>query len=159
MLNMRIARALLVSFLFAFGVAGAHACSCVSVRLSDRDEAAREFNKAGVVFEGEIVSVVRPPPAVPDLSNVPPAIREAMVKNMADNMGVSEIKFQIVRTYKGTLTGTVEFHLDTAGSDCSSQAKPGEKWFVYGFPGEKGTFTLSPCSRTNAIEGAGADIR
>jgi hypothetical protein len=157
--NMRIVRAFIVFLLFGFGASAAFACSCSMPILNDRDGAAVQFKAASVVFEGEVVSVVSPPPPVMDLSAMSPITRDLITKNVANNVGVSEITFRVLRKYKGAPGETVEIHLDSAGSDCSIHAKAGEKWFVYGFSGEKGALTFSRCSRTNWLEGAGADLR
>ena len=118
------------------------ACSCSDQLLSDREDAARQFAEAAVVFEGE---------AIPGGSEIVAASR--------DKMGLSMTVFRVIRSYKGERAQSIQIFDAMAGTDCAfGQPAPGEKYFVYGFQGKDGKIYYQACSRTGPLE-SGPDLR
>jgi hypothetical protein len=119
------------------------ACVCSNLNLTDREDAARQFAAAAVVFEGEVI---------------PGDSDSAAVKG--DERTVSKITFRIVRSYKGERTETIQIFDPMAGSDCAfGQPAPGKKYFVYGFQAKDGKIVIQACTRTGPLESAGSDLR
>jgi hypothetical protein len=90
------------------------ACVCAGTYLTDREEAAREFAEATVVFEGEVLAGGR-----------------AIQAPTRDEPGLATIVFRVIRSYKGNVGDSIELYDASAGWDCSPGALPiGGKWFV-----------------------------
>ncbi|MFI5176873.1 MAG: hypothetical protein ACHQKY_18605, partial [Terriglobia bacterium] len=119
------------------------ACSCSNQMLSDREDAARQFEEAAVVFEGEVI---------PGGSEIVAASR--------DKMGLSVTVFRVIRSYKGERAESIQLFDAMAGTDCALGPPPaGEKYLVYGFQGQDGKIYYHACSRTGRLESAGSDLR
>lgn len=120
-----------------------NACVCAGTNLNDRDEAAREFADAAVVFEGEVL----------------PGGREVQAATR-NQFGITMAPFRVIRSYKGLHSNWVEIYDSEAGTDCSSGQFPvGEKWFVYGFAGRDGKIYTEACTRTGGLDDAEPDLR
>ena len=133
---------LIVALCFAGSLRTAQACVCSEPAVSDREEAAAEFQAAAVVFEGELL----------------PGGHEISTWN--GKPGLSMIPFRVIRSYKRASDEFLEVYDAHAGTDCGfGEPKPGTKFFVYGFRGEDGKIYIQACSRTASLDAAGADIR
>lgn len=141
---MRIRVPLVCLVLLIAGTAeAARACVCADQVLNDRENVARQFAEATVVFEGEVL----------------PGGREISAPSR-DEPGLSMIVFRVLRAYKGNPEESIPLYDAMAGSDCSfGQPKPGEKFFVYGFKGKDIKIYLEACTRTQPLDSAGPDIR
>jgi len=118
-------------------------CTCSSQILNDREDAARQFSAAAVVFEGEVI---------PGGRNIEETSQE--------KMGVSMTLFRIIRSYKGELSESLQIFDPMAGTDCAfGQPAPGKKYLVYGYQGKDGRIYYQACSRTGLLEYEGADLR
>jgi hypothetical protein len=153
---MRIFKSLAAIVLLAVSCKPAQGCSCVEVFVNDRDEAAREFKAASVVFEGEVLSVERAKPF--DLSAISPEWRPMFASRKP---AVIKITFRVLRQYKGGDAPELTIYTGAtdSGDVCAPDADPGDRWFVYGYSGGDGKTYISFCSRTNSLESAGADLR
>lgn len=121
----------------------ATACVCADQVLNDRENVARQFAEATVVFEGEVLA----------------GGREISAPNRGEP-GLNVIVFRVVRAYKGDPEGSIQVYDAMAGTDCSfGQPKPGEKFFVYGFRGKDSKIYLEACTRTRPLDSAGPDVR
>src|ERR1700722_6292481 len=119
------------------------ACTCSDQILSDREDAARQFSVAVVVFEGEVIPGGR-------------SIEEAS----QEKMGVNMTLFRVIRSYKGELSESIQIFDPMAGTDCAfGQPAPGKKYLVYGYKGKDGKIYYQACSRTGPLEYEGADLR
>lgn len=119
------------------------ACTCSNQILSDREDAARQFSEAAVVFEGEVI---------PGGSDIVEASRE--------EMGLSMTLFRVTRSYKGERAESIQVFDAMAGTDCAfGHHAPGEKYFVYGYQGKDGKIYYRACSRTGPLEYEGPDLR
>jgi hypothetical protein len=128
---------LIVAFCLAGNLRTAQACVCSGAAVSDRDEAAAEFQAAAVVFEGEVL------PGGHEITTY-----------------LSVIPFRVTKSYKGASEEVLEIYDASAGTDCGfGEQKPGMKFFVYGFRDGDGKVHFHACSRTTYLDGAGADIR
>ncbi len=134
----------------------AQACSCGVTQLNARDDAARIFKEATVVFEGEVLSIE---PAKPgDLSNFLPAERE----NISNREPVAaEITFRVLRQYKGD--PKLEIRMYTGARDsaepCQARYHAGDRWFIYGFVKKDGKLYFTDCNRSTTLDNAGAEVR
>ena len=154
---MRLCKVLISAILLlALSCRSVQGCSCVEIFVSDRDEAAREFKAASVVFEGEVLSVERAKPF--DLSTISPPLRPIYANRKPAVIGIT---FRVLRQYKGGNAQELTIYTDAhdSGDICAPVADPGERWFVYGYSGNDGKTYISFCSRTNRLEGASADLR
>jgi len=121
----------------------AEACVCSDQVLTDREDAARQFAEAAVVFEGEVI----------------PGSRE-IVAPSRDSTGLYVIVLRVVRAYKGLHDESVQLLDAMAGSDCAfGQPATGQTYFVYGFKGPDGKIYVQTCTRTSSLESAGPDLR
>jgi hypothetical protein len=119
------------------------ACTCSSQLLNDREDVARQFAGAAVVFEGEVISG-----------------GSEIVAASRDKMGLSVTVFRVIRFYKGERAESSQIFDAMAGTSCAlGQPAPGEKYFVYGFQGKDGKIYYQACSRTGPLESAGPDLR
>lgn len=133
---------LIVALCSAATLRTAQACVCSNPVVSDREEATAEFQSAAMVFEGELL----------------PGGHEISTRN--GKLGLSIIRFRVIRSYKGTSDEILEVYDASAGTDCGfGDPKPGTKFFVYGFRGKDGKIYIQACSRTAFLDSAGADIR
>jgi hypothetical protein len=154
---MRILRSLISAILF-FGIScqSAQACACGVNQLNARDDAARVFSSATVVFEGEVLSIE---PAKPgDLSNFLPAERE----NISNREPVAaEITFRVLRQYKGD--PKLEIRIYTGARDsaepCQARYHAGDRWFIYGFLKKDGKLYFTDCNRSTTLDEAGPELR
>jgi hypothetical protein len=133
-----------------------HACSCSVTQLNARDDAARVFKDATVVFEGEILSIE--PAKEADLSSFSPDAR-AMITGREPVAG--EITFRVLRQYKGV--PQLEIRMYTGARDsaepCQLRYHPGDRWLIYGFQKKDGKLYFTDCNRSIALDKAGADLR
>lgn len=133
----------MVAFCFAGSLQTAQACVCSGPAVNDREDAAAEFRDAAVVFEGEVS-----------------ASPKEIVAATGSHLGLSEIQFRVLRTYKGNLGDSIQLFDSMAGTDCGSDAlRPGQKLFVYGFEDKEHKIYIQACTRTTLLEFAGPDIR
>lgn len=121
----------------------AHACVCSTQDLNERDDAAREFTDAAVVFEGEVLQNSR-----------------EIAAPSGEKAGISMTVFRVMRSYKGKLGDSIEVYDAWPATDCAvGPFRSGGKFFVYGFQGSDGKIYLSYCSRTISLNSAGPDLR
>jgi hypothetical protein len=133
---------LIVALCFAGSLRTAQACVCSVSDLSDREEAAAEFQAAAVVFEGELL----------------PGGQAISTSN--DKRGLNMIPFRVLRSYKGASDEFLEVYYANGGTDCGfGEPKPGMRFFVYGLRGKDGRIYIQACSRSASLDSAGADIR
>jgi hypothetical protein len=154
---MRIFKSLIaVVLLLGLSCQTTQACSCGVTQLNARDDAARIFKEATVVFEGEVLSIE---PAKPgDLSNFLPAERE----NISNREPVAaEITFRVLRQYKGD--PKLEIRMYTGARDsaepCQARYHAGDRWFIYGFLKKDGKLYFTDCNRSTTLDEAGAELR
>ena len=137
--NMRSARMLLLCLCLAGMMEEAHACTCSTPVLSDRDDAANQFEAAKAVFEGEVVSVQ-------DLKE-------------SGDPTLTEFTFKIIQSFKGFKEPTVRVFSDSEHTTCASGIKAGDKLFVYAFEGKQDKLYITACGRTGSLEETAADRR
>jgi hypothetical protein len=132
------------------------ACSCGVTSLSARDDAARVFKDATVVFEGEILSTE--PAKQADLSQFSAEAREMITKR--DPVS-AEITFRVLRQYKGD--PKLEIRMYTGARDsaepCQARYHSGDRWFIYGFLKKDGKIYFTDCNRSTPLHEAGAEMR
>jgi hypothetical protein len=115
------------------------ACACGSSNLSDRDEAAKEFEESKVVFSGEVISVK-------ELEGV-------------SKMGAAEFTFSVIQSFKGPKQPRVQVLSTMEHTDCAFHLEAGNKLFVYAVEGKDGKLYIEACTRTSSLEHAAADFR
>jgi hypothetical protein len=154
---MRIFKSLIAALLL-FGVPcqSAQACTCGVNQLNARDDAARVFSGASVVFEGEVLSTE--PAKLGDLSRFSADERE----NIFNREPVSaEITFRVLRQYKGD--PKLEIRMYTGAHDsaepCQALYHPGDRWFIYCFLKKDGKLYFTDCNRSTSLDAAGAEVR
>jgi hypothetical protein len=115
-----------------------------------REVAAYDGKQAKVIFEASVEKqeLVTGSPGAPD---------EAM--SMTVQGEHRAVSVRVLRSYRGSATGTVRVLTGNGGGDCGFDFETGARYLVYAQEISRGTFFTSICSGTAPLDQAGPALR
>lgn len=117
---------LIAVLFFVLGATEIFACSCKKPR-----EVEEEHKTAVAVFSGEVISV-------------------------AQSAGSTKVKIRVEKTWKGSLTKTIEIR---GGGMCGYNFTAGKKYLIYASGTTENGLSASLCSRTKNLPDAAEDVK
>ncbi len=130
-------------------------CSCAPPSpfesFTVRQRVQRAFDRAKVVFEGQVESVQDPPnPFAPDGTIFLPVPARPMQRM---------VKFRNTTIYKGPKQARIVIRTGLGCGDCGYDFEIGSSYLVYAYTNEDGDLETDTCTRTSLLDYAGADLR